>query len=102
MTSFRLSIAPVRNGRNERNGKVMATTNTSPTMEAAHKREPGKPTRTKIPTPGLARVHAPAPREGRIAPGGLVCRTNKVCTQDRWNQLETNSSLDMIPGGWLP
>ena len=73
MTSFRLSIAPVRNGRNERNGKVMATTNTSPTMEAAHKLEPCKPTRTKIPTLGLARVNvlAPAPREGRIPPGGL-------------------------------
>jgi hypothetical protein len=44
MTSFRLSIVPVRNERNERNErngkvmKVMAKTNTSPTMKAAHKR----------------------------------------------------------------
>ena len=86
MTSFRLSIAPVRNGRNERNGKVMATTNTSPTMEAAHKREPGKPTRTKIPTPGLASVHATW--KGVFHQGALVCRTPKVCTKDSWNQWE--------------
>jgi hypothetical protein len=40
----------------------MAKTNTSPTTEAAHELETRKAARTKIPTPGLASVHAPPRR----------------------------------------
>jgi hypothetical protein len=100
MTSFRLSIVPVGNEMNEMNGKGMAKTNTSPIMEAAHKRETCKATRTKIPTPGLARV--PAPREGRIPPGGFGLPHKQSLFAGQLEPIGTNSSLDMIPGGWLP
>jgi len=78
----------------------MAKTNTSPTTEAAHERETCKATRTKIPTPGLASVHAPL--EGRISPGGFGLPHTQSLYEGQLEPMGTNSSLDMIPGGWLP
>jgi len=78
----------------------MAKTNTSPTTEAAHERETCKATRTKIPTPGLASVHAPL--GGAYFTRGLWFAAHPKFVRRQLEPMGTNSSLDMIPGGWLP